>query len=242
MIDISIGGAAHEAYQGLLDVLVSLVRANRYPAGRLPVAEITRQFLVYMRQAEEADIELGGEFVYAAAWLTLLKSRALLPVQAGEELPEAELERALLDHEALRATAQLLAEHLAEGGLTAGSLARPLPGIEVEEPLVQGPLTIADVLAAARRSLAIEEARTAGAASVPPPDLYTVESAIVEIEQRTAALPPCRGISTETWFIEAPGPEAEAALLLGLLELAKLNRVLLHQPVPCGPILLQRTA
>jgi len=236
MIELALG-AARETFDGPLDVLVGLVRTGRYPAGQLPVAEICRQFLLYMHEAETMDVELGGEFLDAAAWLVYLKSRALLPQQADEEPAAAELERELLDHDTVRATARLLAARLAEAGLSAGSA--QAAGSEPTAVPASTPLTIEDVIGSARRAVELERARTQSASSVLPPDLYTVEAAITGIERKAAALEPRRGTSTAGWFAEAAGPEARAALLLGLLELAARNRILLHQPQPFAPILLQ---
>ena len=242
MIELALGGAALEGFDGSLDVLVGLVRAGRYPAGQLPVAEICRQFLLYMQEAEQADVELGGEFLHAAAWLVYLKSCALLPQQAGEEPAADLLERELLDYETMRATARLLAERLAEAGLSAGFAhagSSKLAEIPVPATLTV-PLTIMDVIASAHRAVELERARTESPSPLPPPDLYTIEAAIAGIERNMAALEPRRGTSTAGWFAQAAQPEAQVALLLGLLELAARNRVLLHQPLPFGPILLQR--
>ncbi len=239
MIELALGGTARESFDGPLDVLVGLVRVGRYPAGQLPVAAICRQFLLYMHEAETMDVELGGEFLEAAAWLVYLKSRALLPEQAGGEPAASELERELLDHETMRATARLLSERLAEAGLSAGLV--HAGSSELVEIPVPAPLTVADVIASARRAVELERARTEHASPLPPPDPYTVEAAIAGIERTVAVLEPGRGISTAGWFAQAAEPEAQIALLLALLELAARHRVLLHQPYPSGPILMQRT-
>ena len=238
MIELVLGGPVQDTFDGPLDVLVGLVRAGRYPAGQLPIAQICHQFLLYMQEAGTMDVELGGEFLEAAAWLVYLKSRALLPRQAGEEPAASELERELLDHETLRATTRLLAERLAEAGLTSGSV--HTGSSELPEVPALVPLTVADVVASARRAVELERARTETVSLVPPPDLYTVEAAVAGIKRDIEVLEPGRGTSTAGWFAAASEPDAQVALLLGLLELAARNRVLLHQPLPFGPILLQR--
>lgn len=50
------------------------------------------------------------------------------------------------------------------------------------------------------------------------------------------------GVSTEEWFAELPAPEARATLFLALLELARLQKVLLGQRREFGPVLLKRLA
>ena len=45
----------------------------------IPIATITSQYLEFMDQAREMDIDLGAEFVYMAATLIHIKSKMLLP-------------------------------------------------------------------------------------------------------------------------------------------------------------------
>jgi len=70
-------------FAGPLDLLLSLVRKKELDIADLPIAEITRQYLDYLDQAEELNIDLGAEFVYMAATLIQIKSRSLLPADPG---------------------------------------------------------------------------------------------------------------------------------------------------------------
>jgi chromatin segregation and condensation protein Rec8/ScpA/Scc1 (kleisin family) len=224
-------------------------------AGR-KVAEITRLFLEWLRSertqeseaghaADQGRVELGGDFIETASWLVLLKSRTLLPRVEAEEAPEAELRRVLLDHQTMRAAAALLGERLAEAGCAAGDPAAAAPLYKDTPAQESKAPTLADVLEAARRALL--RAQSHGQNSVqgdrrPDPDLYTVEEQIATVRERIASLPCLYGISTEEWFEEQTAPEARVALLLALLELARVDEILLHQAVPLSPILLARTA
>ncbi len=229
-------------FDGPIDLLLALVRRNQYPLDALPIAEITRQYLAYIKDAKEADVELGGDFLETASWLVLLKSRALLPQAAGVEAPSVELERALLDHETLKATAGLLRSRLdAAGlgpgnGLTASEAGLPVPADE----RVRAQPTVADALLAARRALAAARAHAAGARSLD--ESYPVAEILAQLDRRLEALEPGRGVSTREWFEELPAPEAQVTLLLALLELARLQRVLLGQREEFGAVLLKRLA
>ncbi|MGH9455360.1 MAG: segregation and condensation protein A, partial [Terriglobia bacterium] len=66
-------------YEGPLDLLLDLVRQHRLNILELPISEVTRQYLDYIHQAQELNIELGAEFIFMAATLILIKSRTLLP-------------------------------------------------------------------------------------------------------------------------------------------------------------------
>jgi uncharacterized protein involved in copper resistance len=84
---------------------------------------------------------------------------------------------------------------------------------------VQAAPTVQDALTAARRAVAAAKAHTQGAHMVAD-EGYTVAAILAQLEQRLGALEPGRGVSTEAWFGELP--EAQATLLLALLELARI--------------------
>jgi segregation and condensation protein A len=230
-------------FDGPLDLLLALVRRNQYPLDELPIAEITRQYLSYIKEARGADVELGADFLETASWLVLLKSRALLPQAADEVLPGQELERALLDHETVRATAGLLRSRIDAAGVGPGNgLAASESGSPVvHDERVRAQPTVQDALLAARRALAAARAHAQGSRSLEG-ESYPVAAILAQLDQRLEALEPGRGVSTREWFAELHAPEAQVTLLLALLELARLQRVLLGQRVGFGPVLLKRLA
>ena len=237
---------ACERFDGPFDLLLALVRRNRYPLDRLPIAEITRQYSAYVKDAREADVELGGEFIETASWLVLLKSRSMLPRAADaseiEEAPERELERALLDHETVRAAAGILRGRMEAAGLCAGWPERDTAPSAGSSASAAGPPTVQDVVEAARRAYAAAQAHAQAAATLAAPETVTVEAALRCLAGRLSTLDAGRGVSTEGWFEEQPTHEARIALFLALLELARLGTILLAQPQPLGAILLKKLA
>src|SRR5215471_14779681 len=100
-------------YEGPLDLLLDLVRTHRLDILDLPIAEVTRQYLDYLRRARELNIDLGGDFILMAATLILIKSRTLLKPDPKEEPdPRQELVEQLLTREQAQQAAALLAERL----------------------------------------------------------------------------------------------------------------------------------
>jgi len=105
-----------EQYDGPLDLLLDLIRKQQINISDIPIARITQQYLEYMQQAAEMNIELSAEFVYMAATLIQIKSRMLLPRDpeldkiAPEEDPRQELVERLLEHERFKAAAEMLQE------------------------------------------------------------------------------------------------------------------------------------
>jgi segregation and condensation protein A len=246
MITVAFSGDLMQ-FDGPLDLLLALVRRNQYPLDNLPVAEITRQYLTYIKEARQADVELGADFLETASWLVLLKSRALLSRSADQEPPEVELERALLDHDTLRVTASLLRSRIDAAGMgpgmdrESGAEKSDMAGGTETDVAVRAAPTVQDALTAARRAVAAAKAHTQGAHMVAD-EGYPVAAILAQLEQRLGALEPGRGVSTEAWFGELPVPEAQVTLLLALLELARLQKVLLAQHERFGAVLLKRLA
>jgi segregation and condensation protein A len=90
-------------FEGPLDLLLFLIRKNEINIYDIPIAKITGQFLDYLREAQSMDLEETSEFQAEAAWLLLLKSRTLLPVEMdddGELLdPRQELVERLIEYQ-----------------------------------------------------------------------------------------------------------------------------------------------
>jgi len=104
-----------ETFQGPLDLLLYLIRKQNFNVLDIPMAEVTRQYLSYVEQIRNQNLELAGEYLLMAAMLIEIKSRMLLPIKktdTGEEPddPRAELVRRLLEYEQMKLAAQKLNE------------------------------------------------------------------------------------------------------------------------------------
>lgn len=102
-----------ETFQGPLDLLLYLIRKQNFNVLDIPMAEVTQQYLSYVEQIRNQNLELAGEYLLMAALLIEIKSRMLLPVKnsdTGEEPddPRAELVRRLLEYEQMKLAAQKL--------------------------------------------------------------------------------------------------------------------------------------
>lgn len=67
------------AFDGPLHALLDLARAHKIDLAQVSVGEIADQYLTFMAEARARNIELAGDYLVMAAWLTLLKSRLLIP-------------------------------------------------------------------------------------------------------------------------------------------------------------------
>jgi segregation and condensation protein A len=99
-----------EAFEGPLDLLLYLIRKQNFNILDIPMAAVTRQYLTYVDEIRERNLELAAEYLLMAAMLIEIKSRMLLPPRKtaeGEEAedPRAELVRRLLEYEQMKAAA-----------------------------------------------------------------------------------------------------------------------------------------
>jgi len=104
-----------EAFEGPLDLLLYLIRKQNFNILDIPMAAVTRQYLVYVDEIRTRNLELAAEYLLMAAMLIEIKSRMLLPPKKtaeGEEPedPRAELVRRLLEYEQMKAAAFRLNE------------------------------------------------------------------------------------------------------------------------------------
>nr|WP_175110900.1 ScpA family protein [Paraburkholderia solisilvae] len=109
-----------ETFEGPLDLLLYLIRKQNFNVLDIPMADVTAQYLGYVEQLRQTNLELASEYLLMAAMLIEIKSRMLLPVKkadTGEEAedPRAELVRRLLEYEQMKLAAQRL-DHLPQLG------------------------------------------------------------------------------------------------------------------------------
>jgi segregation and condensation protein A len=99
-----------EAFEGPLDLLLYLIRRENLDISDIPVADITRQYIVYIELMQEMQLELAGEYLVMSAMLAEIKSRMLLPrsndVEDDEADPRAELVRRLQEYERYKQAAE----------------------------------------------------------------------------------------------------------------------------------------
>jgi segregation and condensation protein A len=68
-----------EAFEGPLDLLLYLIRKQNFNILDIPLADVTRQYLAYVDQIRQRNLELASEYLLMAAMLIEIKSRMLLP-------------------------------------------------------------------------------------------------------------------------------------------------------------------
>jgi len=130
-----------EVFQGPLDLLLFLIKKKKIDIHDIPIATITKQYLKYLDQKENINLEREAEFLLIAALLIHIKSQMLLPQTNAleeEKDPRQLLVDKLLDYQKIKAACSILREkekdHLQEwhrNFLPPLSLSDDLDSIEV---------------------------------------------------------------------------------------------------------------
>jgi segregation and condensation protein A len=227
-----------EAYQGPLDLLLDLIRKQEINIYDIPIAQITQQYLDYLRLLEEMNIDVGGEFVLMAATLIYIKSRMLLPPDPSappDELedPRTELVHRLLEHEQFKNAAEMLqSRRLVEDA----TWTQPGIGEFVEAEDEPGfTVGVFDLVSVFREILERAKKRV-------PMQIRREEVSVAQMfaHVREVLIANPHPVRLDDLFAGFVSRQALIALLLALLEMVRLRAVLLRQKELFAPITIHK--
>jgi segregation and condensation protein A len=238
-----------QVYDGPLDLLLDLIRKQNIDIYDIPIARITSQFLEYTHHLKQVDVDAAGEFIYMASLLIHIKSKTLLPrdpsdVAGGEsEDPRRELVERLLEHERFKAAAQMLLQkqQIEEATWTnpgmknfrRDTLEAGADELDLEQEIAADTVDLVrvfqDILYRMRERpvLDVDE------------DSVTVAQMIDYVKRRLVMED--KPISLRRLLHNTHTERALICMFLAMLELVRLQAVLLHQPVLQGDILVKKT-
>ncbi len=134
-------------YEGPLDLLLELIERAELDITKVSLAQVTDQYLDYIRELREVDIENLASFLVIAARLIQIKSESLLPRppvrEPGEEDPGDALARQLVAYKRYKQVAIMLSEREEAGLHSYLRLSTPVRVIDPKLDL-EG-LTLADL-------------------------------------------------------------------------------------------------
>ncbi|HSB13431.1 MAG TPA: segregation/condensation protein A [Bryobacteraceae bacterium] len=230
-----------EHYEGPLDLLLDLIRKQEINIYDIPIASITAQYLEYVQQALALDIELSAEFVYMAATLIHIKSRMLLPRDPEleklypEEDPRQELVERLLEHERFKQAAEMLQQkRLIEENVWSNPQISAFESDDDEPGLA---VTMFDLVKTLQQVLERAKSR-------PTYDVTDEDVSVPEMIQRLKSMlertPRGTPLSAAEFFERQQNRRTMIAAFLAILEMVKLQAVVLYQKDAFGEILIKR--
>jgi segregation and condensation protein A len=226
-------------YDGPLDLLLDLIRKQDIDIYDIPIARITGQFLAYVNQLKASDVDVAGEFIYMASLLIHIKSKMLLPrAPAGPEDvaedPRRELVERLLEHERFKNAAQMLQQKQVLEAATWTN-----PGVrDFKEDAAAEPEIAADTVDLVRvfREM-LDRARNRPILNVEE-DSVTVGQMIQFLARRLSLED--KPISLRRLLSQTRSTRALIAMFLALLELVRLQAVLLRQDRAFSEIFIKK--
>ena len=99
-----------EVFEGPMDLLLQLISKKKLSINDVPIMEIIEQYLDYVRQIQQEDLEVSSEFLEMAARLLYIKTVSLLPVHEEAEKLVEELRGELTEYQDCKRVANQLRE------------------------------------------------------------------------------------------------------------------------------------
>ncbi|WP_181406802.1 segregation and condensation protein A [Alteromonas mediterranea] len=221
-----------ETFEGPLDLLLYLIRKQKFDITTLPIADVTKQYMEYVDAMMALKLELAAEYLLMAAILAEIKSRLLLPKRSDdndeEEDPRAELIRRLKEYE--------LVKQAAEDLDTQPRLERDVFKAQVETSENVAPIRVEPDISLAEIVLAFSAAMKRAQAF----EHHTIEKEALSTRERMSlilsVLTNVEYTPLERLFTLEEGKAGVVVCFLAILELVKEQLILCIQAGPYAKI------
>lgn len=212
------------SFEGPMELLMHLIERDKIDIYDIPIADLTRQYILYLDKMREFNIEITSAFLVMAATLLQIKSRMMLPrpeKEEAEEDPRMELVMRILEYRKFKQVSTVLGE-MSE--IEGRFVAREPMALPVHH-LPPGNMSLQQLVDAFRTVLAVKKELRIPRALVAP-ETYSVQDKMEEILSLLTL-----GNGTIR-FIEAFHDGSRGALIaafLAVLELVKRRFVFVRQ-------------
>jgi segregation and condensation protein A len=78
-------------YSGPLEILLNLAKAQKVDLTKISITKLADQFLDYIKEAKDLNLEVASEYLLMATWLAYLKSKLLLPDDEDDDFKALEV-------------------------------------------------------------------------------------------------------------------------------------------------------
>ena len=227
-------------FEGPLDLLLDLIKKQEMSIHDIQISKITSQYLDYLHKLEELNVDVSAEFIYMAATLIYIKSKMLLPpdpLASSEEQaadPREELVQRLLEHEKFKNAAQLLYQ---KQQIEENVWSKPDKSLYQDEG-TEGELVVSLVDLVRVFQQVLERKKEVARIDLQH-EVFTVAQMIAQLRGQILASD-TNSVSLMQFFEACPSRHAMIVAFLALLEMVKLQAVVLIQEKPFGDILVKK--
>ena len=213
-----------DQFEGPLDLLLTLIHKNKVNIEDIPISLICDQYMEYIREVENMDMDVAAEFIVMASELMLIKSKMLLPRdEETEDDPRKQLADALLKYQQAKAATLVLSPMYAA---FSGRMSKDTDEISVDKTFVDDQ-SVESLCLAVRRILsynaAIERAKSK------EPFTPMISKPIIPVEVKIVGIldhiQKKKKASLEELLNESVSLPDMIAIFIGVLELVKVNRI-----------------
>ena len=228
-------------FEGPLDLLVYLIDKNKMDIYEVKLSDIADQYVNYLKQQEELNLEIASEFVVMASTLLLLKSKSLLPKNVDDEaeLTEEELLRRIIEYKKYKEISKLFKENINEYSKRFFKLPDK---IELPKQKIEKEFKSEDIIekykALIERNENKKNENAKNLEKIAIHDTYTVAEKVRDIFRELAKRPK---FVFNSLFKISEKPKAEVVTAFsGVLELSRRNKVNTNQEKLFGDIIVSR--
>lgn len=228
-------------FEGPLDLLLHLIQSQKIDIYDIPIAQITSQYLDYLRQMQQLNLQIAGEYFVMSSTLLRIKSQYLLPQNdfvddvEPEEDPRDELVQQLIQYSVFKKISAYFKERNEEVPITVSKEASVSKSIKIQ-PLPKGQITsneLANTFAMVLKRLKIRRPNTAS--------IKVAETPIKEmIDYLNRRLKQKKQVSFFSCADHMQNISDVIGLFLAMLELCKKHEIHIVQAREFGDLDLER--
>ena len=231
-----------EKFEGPLDLLCHLIDKNKMDIYDINLSEITDQYIDYIRQMEQMNLDVTSEFLVMSSTLLYLKSKHLLPKtqEDEEEITEEELIRRIIEYKKYKEITNKLKENFIEYSKRFYRNAEEikLPAQKIEEEYT--PETIPEIYKELlRRNTEKINENASNIEKIAITETYTVGDTV---KQMYRALVKFKKFTFNKMFSVKKQSKTEVVTAFsGLLEMSRRNKVITEQEELFGDIEVEKS-
>lgn len=230
-----------ENFEGPLDLLCHLIDKNKMNIYDIKLSDITDQYIEYINQMEEMNLEVTSEFIIMASTLLYLKSKNLLPseVEDEKELTEEELLRRIIEYKKYKEISKKLKENYIIFSKRSYRLQEQieLPKQKLEKEY-QKEIIFEMYTNVIEKNTNRLNSNAKNIEKIAITDTYTVASKVKEMFKELLRKP--KFVFNKLYKVSETNKQEVVTAFTGLLELSRRSKVVTNQEELFGDIIVEK--
>lgn len=230
-----------ENFEGPLDLLCHLIDKNKMDIYDIKLSEITDQYIAYISQMEEMNLEVTSEFLIMASTLLYIKSKNLLPTEVEDEreLTEEELLQRIIEYKKYKEISKKIREFYEQNTKRCFKLQEniELPKQKLErEYKKETIIELYTKIVESNKNRLNQNAKNIEKIAIT--DTYTVGSKVKEMFRELLRKP--KFIFNKLYKVSESNKNEVVTAFTGLLELSRRSKVITSQEELFGDIVVEK--